>query len=96
MRHTAASWLVQDGVPLYDVQALLGHESFATTQRYAPCAGRAQQGHRVVVAAFWRTCGARHEKGRPLMTGQMASDLRWACEDLNLGPLPYQGSALTA
>lgn len=35
MRHTAASWLVQDGVLLYDVQALLGHESFATTQRYA-------------------------------------------------------------
>lgn len=34
-RHTAASWLVQDGVPLYDVQALLGHESFETTQRYA-------------------------------------------------------------
>jgi integrase len=30
-----ASWLVQDGVPLYDVQALLGHESFTTTQRYA-------------------------------------------------------------
>jgi hypothetical protein len=27
MRHTAAPWLVQDGVPLYDVQALLGHES---------------------------------------------------------------------
>jgi integrase len=35
MRHTAASWLVQDGVPLYDVQALLGHESFQTTERYA-------------------------------------------------------------
>jgi integrase len=35
MRHTAASWLVQDGVPLYDVQALLGHESFQTTTRYA-------------------------------------------------------------
>jgi integrase len=35
MRHTAASWLVQDGVPLYDIQALLGHESFRTTERYA-------------------------------------------------------------
>ncbi len=33
MRHTAASWLVIDGVPLYDVQALL--ESFRTTERYA-------------------------------------------------------------
>jgi len=35
MRHTAASWLVQDGVPLLDVQALLGHEDYATTQRHA-------------------------------------------------------------
>lgn len=35
MRHTAASWLVIAGVPLYDVQALLGHESITTTQRYA-------------------------------------------------------------
>lgn len=35
MRHTAASWLVIDDVPLYDVQALLGHESYRTTERYA-------------------------------------------------------------
>jgi site-specific recombinase XerD len=34
MRHIAASWLVIDGVPLYDVQALLGHESYQTTERY--------------------------------------------------------------
>lgn len=34
-RHTAASWLVQDGVPLYDVQGLLRHSSIQTTMRYA-------------------------------------------------------------
>lgn len=35
MRHTAASLLVQDGVDLYRVQQLFGHEDYATTQRYA-------------------------------------------------------------
>jgi len=36
MRHTATSRLAMDGVPLYDIQALLlGHEDYATTQRYA-------------------------------------------------------------
>lgn len=49
MRHTAASWLVQAGVPLYDVQALLGHESFQTTTRYAHLAPDA---HGKVTAAW--------------------------------------------
>jgi integrase len=35
MRHTFASWLVQDGVDLSTVQAKMGHESIATTMRYA-------------------------------------------------------------
>jgi integrase len=35
LRHTAASWLVQSGVPLYDVMRFLGHESITTTMRYA-------------------------------------------------------------
>lgn len=35
LRHSAASWLVQDGVPLYDVQRLLGHESPSITARYS-------------------------------------------------------------
>lgn len=34
-RHTAASWLVQAGVSLYEVQAFLGHEDPHTTQRYS-------------------------------------------------------------
>jgi len=35
LRHTCASWLVQAGVPLYEVMQLLGHSTMAMTQRYA-------------------------------------------------------------
>lgn len=35
MRHTYASWLVQSGVKIEVLQALLGHASITTTQRYA-------------------------------------------------------------
>jgi integrase len=65
MRHTAASWLVMDGVPLYDVQALLGHESFATTQRYAHLAPDA---HSRVIASWSRRDASLthgHGKARP-------------------------------
>lgn len=34
-RHTAASWLVQRGLPLYNLRDLLGHESIKTTEKYA-------------------------------------------------------------
>jgi integrase len=61
MRHTAASWLVQDGVPLYDVQALLGHESFATTQRYAHLAPDA---HSRVLESWARRSDAPVTPGR--------------------------------
>jgi integrase len=54
MRHTAASWLVMDGVDLYRVQALLGHESYATTQRYAHLAPDA---HDRVLDSWRRTRG---------------------------------------
>lgn len=35
LRHTAASWMVNDGVPLDVVQDILGHEDISTTRRYA-------------------------------------------------------------
>jgi len=35
LRHTYASWLVSNGVPLYDVSKLMGHTRMQTTERYA-------------------------------------------------------------
>ena len=35
LRHTFASWLVQKGVPMYEVSKLLGHSDIKTTEIYA-------------------------------------------------------------
>jgi len=65
MRHTAASWLVMDGVDLYRVQALLGHESFATTQRYAHLAPEAHD----KVRESWRRMGDARALGTKKASG---------------------------
>ena len=35
LRHTFATWLVQEGVSIYEVQKLLGHSSISATQIYS-------------------------------------------------------------
>lgn len=35
LRHTCASWMVQQGVPLIEVRDVLGHSSIEMTERYA-------------------------------------------------------------
>ena len=35
LRHTGATWLVEGGVPITHVQALLGHSALSTTMVYA-------------------------------------------------------------
>ena len=35
LRHTFASWLAIDGVPLYTISELMGHSTMDMTKRYA-------------------------------------------------------------
>jgi integrase len=44
LRHTGATWLVQQGVPLYSVQQILGHTSPNTTQIYSHLSDSSLQG----------------------------------------------------
>jgi site-specific recombinase XerD len=65
LRHTAASWLVQEGVPLYEVQQFLGHEDMQTTQRYA----HLQPDRHDSVEAAWGRIGGALRAQREAGTG---------------------------
>lgn len=34
LRHTCATWLIKAGVPIYEVQLIMGHSNISTTERY--------------------------------------------------------------
>jgi integrase len=59
LRHTAASWLVQSGVPLYDVMRFLGHESITTTMRYSHLGARPARPGAGGTGTYGQTYGQR-------------------------------------
>lgn len=58
LRHSAASWWVSCGVPMREVQALLGHACMGTTERYAqlvaPDTAPIRSANAVMAVAFGR------------------------------------------
>jgi integrase len=71
-RHTAASWLVQDSVPIYDVQRIMRHASVSTTQIYAHLA---PDGFSVVTSSWDRmvTLSRRSDDSGESGTGGLTS-----------------------
>jgi integrase len=64
LRHSYASWLVQDGVPLYEVQRLLGHADAASSMVYAHLAPDQFERARRVLDGPGRASQARHHIDR--------------------------------
>jgi integrase len=64
-RHTFASWMVQDGVPLWDIAQALGHSSLDFVSRYAFLQPNA---HDTIRAAFARRRGASVAQQPPAVT----------------------------
>jgi integrase len=54
LRHSFASALVNHGVPIYDVQKLLGHQSVKTTERYSHLAPERLRSSASAAAVFYQ------------------------------------------
>lgn len=54
LRHSFASALVNQGVPIYDVQKLLGHQSVKTTERYSHLAPERLRASAGAASAFYQ------------------------------------------
>lgn len=62
LRHTYASWLVLDGVPLRVVQELLGHGSIRTTERYSHLAETTLDDPRLLASLTGKTARIRESE----------------------------------
>jgi integrase len=63
LRHTWASWLIQNGTPLYDLQEMGGWKSAAMVRRYAHLAPAQMARHAAVVDGLLRgTSTAQQEE----------------------------------
>lgn len=61
LRHTAASWMVQAGVPIDLVQEILGHTQIGTTKKYAH---RHQQERMAAMRNLTLTSQSRHNESK--------------------------------
>lgn len=62
LRHTYASWLVSDGVSLYDVSKLMGHTRMQTTERYAHLADASLRRATNVFGQLFRAAGKKAKR----------------------------------
>ena len=62
LRHTYASWLVSNGVPLYDVSKLMGHTRMQTTERYAHHADASLRRATNVFGHLFRSAGRTRKR----------------------------------
>jgi integrase len=65
LRHTWASWLVQNGTPLYDLQEMGGWKSAEMVRRYAHLAPAQMARHAAVVGALLHDTNTAQGEGKP-------------------------------